>query len=107
MLPKTASTLHSGPPVSSGPSPLLELRGVTKRFLGVQALDKVDFDLRSGEVHALFGENGAGKSTIINIICGTFPADKGSMASPAMKLCSLMLVRRGLWGSAQCSRISA
>jgi ribose transport system ATP-binding protein len=78
MLPKTASTLHSGPPVSSEPSPLLELRGVTKRFLGVQALDKVDFDLRSGEVHALFGENGAGKSTIINIICGTFPADEGS-----------------------------
>ena len=58
--------------------PLLEMRGVSKRFPGVLALDQVDFDLRAGEVHVLFGENGAGKSTLINIIAGTFPQDGGS-----------------------------
>src|ERR1700730_2645804 len=43
-------------------SPILEVRGISKRFPGVQALDKVDFDVRRGEVHVLLGENGAGKS---------------------------------------------
>jgi ribose transport system ATP-binding protein len=59
--------------------PLLVMTGICKRFPGVLALDQVDFDLRSGEVHALFGENGAGKSTLINVIAGTFPADAGEM----------------------------
>ncbi len=57
---------------------LLSLRGVSKRFTGVLALDAVDLDVRRGEVHVLFGENGAGKSTLINIIAGTFPPDGGS-----------------------------
>ena len=57
--------------------PLLCLRGVTKRFTGVLALDSVDFDVRAGELHVLFGENGAGKSTLINVIAGTFPPDEG------------------------------
>ena len=56
---------------------LAELKGITKRFPGVVALDEVDFDLRAGEVHVLFGENGAGKSTLINIIAGTYPPDQG------------------------------
>lgn len=64
---------------SSAPAAaLLELRGISKRFPGVQALDGVDFDLRRGEVHVLFGENGAGKSTLINVIAGTFAPDDGS-----------------------------
>src|SRR6185312_6237049 len=58
--------------------PLLELAGVSKRFPGVVALDRVDFDLRHGEAHVLFGENGAGKSTLINIIAGTYPPDEGA-----------------------------
>src|SRR5579884_1500519 len=66
-------------PVSSFSSEgtLLEMRGISKRFPGVLALDGVDFDLRYGEIHVLFGENGAGKSTLINIIAGTYPSDEG------------------------------
>ena len=62
-------------PVAS--EPLLRLRGITKRFTGVLALDGVDFDLRPGELHVLFGENGAGKSTLINVIAGIFAPDSG------------------------------
>jgi ribose transport system ATP-binding protein len=62
-----------------GSPPLLELKGITKRFPGVLALDGVDLDLRSGEVHVLFGENGAGKSTLITIIAGAQKPQAGSL----------------------------
>jgi galactofuranose transport system ATP-binding protein len=58
---------------------LLEMRGVSKGFPGVQALDNVDFTLRAGEVHALMGENGAGKSTLIKLLTGVYPRDKGEI----------------------------
>ncbi len=58
---------------------ILELHGITKIFPGVKALNKVQFDLRPGEIHALMGENGAGKSTFIKVIMGVHQAEEGEM----------------------------
>jgi ABC-type uncharacterized transport system ATPase subunit len=58
-------------------SPLVSLRGVTKRFPGVVAVDHVDLDIRAGEVHVLLGENGAGKSTLIAMLAGLVQPDEG------------------------------
>jgi rhamnose transport system ATP-binding protein len=58
---------------------LLELKGISKTFPGVKALDNVDFQLKAGEIHALMGENGAGKSTLIKIITGVIRQDEGEI----------------------------
>ena len=58
---------------------LLEMRGISKSFPGVQALSRVDFTVRRGQVHALMGENGAGKSTLIKVLTGVYRRDAGEV----------------------------
>ena len=60
-------------------APLLECKGVSKAFGEVQALHRVDFEIRRGEVMALVGDNGAGKSTLIKGIAGIHPFDEGEI----------------------------
>ena len=61
------------------PAPLLQMRGICKRFPGVVALDRVDLDVRAGEVLVLMGENGAGKSTLMKVLAGAERPDAGDV----------------------------
>ena len=58
---------------------ILTMKGISKTFPGVRALDNVDFDVRQGEVHALMGENGAGKSTLMKVLTGIYTKDAGTI----------------------------
>src|SRR3954447_2530621 len=62
---------------SSGPPIVLSLRGISKRFGPVQALQDVSVECRAGEIHAVVGENGSGKSTLLGIASGYLAADEG------------------------------
>lgn len=59
--------------------PVIQMRGITKRFPGVLANDGIDLEAREGEILALLGENGAGKSTLMNILCGMYQPDAGEL----------------------------
>jgi ABC-type uncharacterized transport system ATPase subunit len=90
--------LESAAPMADD-TPVLELRGITKRFPAVVANDRVDFDLRRGEVHALLGENGAGKSTLMNVLYGLLQPDEGEIVlkGEAVRLHSPKdAIRRGI-----------
>jgi ribose transport system ATP-binding protein len=65
---------------------MLELRGITKSFPGVKALDNVSVEFKPGMVHALLGENGAGKSTLIKTICGIYQPDEGAIYLNGVKV---------------------
>lgn len=59
---------------------ILKVKGLSKSFLGVKALDNIHFELKRGEVHAIMGENGAGKSTFMKILIGLLKADSGTIS---------------------------
>ncbi len=74
----TGATQTSRPSgTSTGPQPLLTMRGIVKQFPGVRALDGIDLDVTAGEVHCLLGQNGAGKSTLIKTLSGAHHPDEG------------------------------
>jgi branched-chain amino acid transport system ATP-binding protein len=58
---------------------ILETRDLTRHFGGLKAVEKVDFDLETNEVHALIGPNGAGKTTFVGLLCGRMPPDAGTI----------------------------
>jgi ribose transport system ATP-binding protein len=74
-------TVDPQPPASAAEATpvLLQMRGITKHFSGVRALDGVDLDVRPGEVHCLLGQNGAGKSTLIKVLAGAHRPDAGTV----------------------------
>ncbi|HPC06387.1 MAG TPA: ABC transporter ATP-binding protein [Anaerolineaceae bacterium] len=67
-------------------APVLELRGITKRFPGVLANDHIDLAVEKGEIHALLGENGAGKTTLMNILYGLYHQDEGEIFVNGQKM---------------------
>ncbi|HLS64826.1 MAG TPA: ATP-binding cassette domain-containing protein, partial [Ruania sp.] len=60
-----------------GADPFLTMQGIVKHFPGAKALDGVDLDVRTGEVHCVLGQNGAGKSTLIKVLSGAHAHDAG------------------------------
>ena len=69
----------AAPSDATAPDPLVTMRGITKRFGGVTALENVDLEARAGEVLAIVGDNGAGKSTLIKILTGVYRPSAGTM----------------------------
>jgi branched-chain amino acid transport system ATP-binding protein len=76
------------------PAPLLEVKGVGKRFGGFVALEDIDLDVREGERLGLIGPNGSGKSTLVNCVCGTLFNDSGSVRFAGQALDGLPAHRR-------------
>ena len=74
---RTGAAVATAP--AAGPPPLLAVRGIEKRFPDVHALKGVDFDVRAGGVHALVGENGAGRSTLMHLLAGVYQPDGGTI----------------------------
>ena len=72
-------TLSNASPLPQGGGPVLSLEHISKSFPGVRALHDVSFALNAGEVTALIGENGAGKSTIVKILTGIYVPDEGEI----------------------------
>ncbi|MET4102938.1 branched-chain amino acid transport system ATP-binding protein [Roseovarius sp. MBR-78] len=87
--------------------PVLEARGVTKRFGALVANEAVTLDLRPGEIHAVIGPNGAGKSTLIAQICGALRPDSGEVRLAGETITGLSVAQRARLGLARTFQISA
>ncbi|WP_105437107.1 ABC transporter ATP-binding protein [Neorhizobium sp. T25_13] len=89
-------------------SPLLSLRGVTKRFGGLVAVNRMDFDVTEHQVLGLIGPNGSGKSTTLNLISGAFPVTSGAISlrgQPITHLAAQDIARRGVARTFQLVRL--
>jgi branched-chain amino acid transport system ATP-binding protein len=89
-------------------NPLLQVRGLSKRFGGVVATDRVDLQLFSREIHALIGPNGAGKTTLVSQLAGQLPSDDGRIVFDGHDITHLVAherARRGLVRSFQVTRL--
>jgi branched-chain amino acid transport system ATP-binding protein len=89
-------------------APLLDVRGLSKRFGGVVANDAVDLQVRAGEIHALIGPNGAGKTTLVSQLAGQLASDAGRIVFDGADITSLVTherARRGLVRSFQITRL--
>lgn len=87
---------------------LLSLRGVTKRFGGLVAVNRMDFDVAEHEVLGLIGPNGSGKSTTLNLISGAFPVSSGTISlrgQPIAQLAAQEIARRGIARTFQLVRL--
>ncbi len=78
------------------PAPLLEIRGLSKRFGGTLAVDDVSFHVEAGEIVALLGENGAGKSTLIKMLAGVYSIDQGGVLVDGVELRQRSQAREGV-----------
>lgn len=74
-----ASDVRTLPPLRDPSSVSVQLRGVSKTFGAARVLDRVDLDLRAGQIHGLLGENGSGKSTLIKLLAGFYTPDEGQI----------------------------
>jgi branched-chain amino acid transport system ATP-binding protein len=95
-------------PTTESAAPILRLRGVGRRFGGLQAVRDVDLDVRTGERRAILGPNGAGKTTLFNVIAGEFPPTSGTIelfGQDATYLPARRRVAMGLTRTYQTSRL--
>src|SRR5262245_36892570 len=89
------------------PGVVLEVRGLTKHFGGLTAVNGLDFDVREGEILGLIGPNGAGKSTTFNLIAGVYPASAGEVrfaGEPILGLPPHRIAARGIMRTFQHNR---
>ena len=101
-----ATPVRSPPPVDA--APILECHGVTKRFGGITAVDRVDLTLKEGEILGLIGQNGAGKTTLFDCVSGFLPIDDGRILLKGHDITTLApheRARRGLGRSFQEARL--
>ncbi len=97
-----SSAVATGDAATGDPvPPVLEVRGLTKRFGGLAAIDGVDLSITRGSVHALIGPNGSGKSTFVNLITGIYRADEGRIALDGRDIGRMSPFRRSRLGIAR------
>ncbi|HYD99347.1 MAG TPA: ABC transporter ATP-binding protein [Alphaproteobacteria bacterium] len=87
--------------------PLLQVRGLVKRFGGLVATDRVDFDVAPGEVHAVIGPNGAGKTTLVSQLAGELAPDAGLIRFDGHDITRLPVHRRALRGLARSFQVTS